>query len=230
MTSLELLNLLKFTINIESPSNLSESQEVEAWKKSTQLPVSLRGFHILKNWILNYFFECKEDPQLTNDIMEYIAELKKNTNMVNCATSLEGYLCQILTRETDINPLIPLPSTLASDPSKSSRSRSLLLLLAFLPVFSPTPSSAQVSSIHLKDIHPEEVAKQLTLIDFYLFTAIKPTECLSQAWVKGDKEKRAPNILAMIHRVSYVSTKGEWEWGGSGSFRANEENERGRGG
>jgi hypothetical protein len=55
--------------------------------------------------------------------------------------------------------------------------------------------------------HPEELARQLTLIDYNLFIAIKPSECLNQNWMhKTLKEELAPNILAMIRRFNDVST------------------------
>jgi len=50
-----------------------------------------------------------------------------------------------------------------------------------------------------------EIARQLTLIDFEKFKSIQPRECLNQAWSKKDKEKRAPNIIAMIEQFNKVS-------------------------
>jgi son of sevenless-like protein len=52
--------------------------------------------------------------------------------------------------------------------------------------------------------HPEEMARQLTLIEHDLFKSIKPAECVGQAWNKKDREKRAPNVLRMIQRFNQV--------------------------
>ncbi len=51
--------------------------------------------------------------------------------------------------------------------------------------------------------HPEEVARQLTLIEHELFTAIKPWECIGQSWAK--QQHKAGNILNMINRFNKVS-------------------------
>jgi len=62
----------------------------------------------------------------------------------------------------------------------------------------------QPGALQLSDLNVEEVARQLTLIEYDLFKAIKPWECLGQAWTKKDKEIKAPNIIAMIKRFNYV--------------------------
>lgn len=54
--------------------------------------------------------------------------------------------------------------------------------------------------------NPTELARQLTLIEYRLYSAIKPSECVGQNWMSKRKEELAPNILAMIHRFNFVST------------------------
>lgn len=54
-------------------------------------------------------------------------------------------------------------------------------------------------------VDPEEVARQLTLIDFDLFSKIQPYECHGQAWLKKDRDKRAPGIVAMTEHFNYIS-------------------------
>lgn len=50
------------------------------------------------------------------------------------------------------------------------------------------------------DYHPEEIARQLALVGQKLFLNIKPWELLNQAWLSPDKEKQAPNVLALLQR------------------------------
>lgn len=57
----------------------------------------------------------------------------------------------------------------------------------------------------LLDFHPEELARQLTLIESNLYRAIKPWELLNQSWAKKDKDKRAPRVISMINRFNQVS-------------------------
>ncbi|KJE92340.1 hypothetical protein CAOG_03326 [Capsaspora owczarzaki ATCC 30864] len=50
-----------------------------------------------------------------------------------------------------------------------------------------------------------EIARQITLVDYELFRAVEPVECLEQAWSKKDKLTRAPNVLAFIKRFNDLS-------------------------
>jgi len=64
-------------------------------------------------------------------------------------------------------------------------------------IFSPTLS--------LYSVDPEEVARQLALMDFEVFASIKPSELLNQCWNKPHLRHRAPNVLKMIHRFNQLS-------------------------
>lgn len=52
---------------------------------------------------------------------------------------------------------------------------------------------------------PEEIAKQLTLIEFEMFSMIRTSEFFNQAWLKSDREIRAPNITAITQRFNWMS-------------------------
>lgn len=55
------------------------------------------------------------------------------------------------------------------------------------------------------DFDPEEIARQLTLIDYSLFAKIKPAELLNQAWQKAKFRHRAINILRLVDRVNHLT-------------------------
>lgn len=59
----------------------------------------------------------------------------------------------------------------------------------------------------LLDVHPEEIARQLTLIEHSLYRAIKPSECLKQRWTTAAKASVAPNVIALIERFNKVEAQ-----------------------
>jgi len=69
----------------------------------------------------------------------------------------------------------------------------------------PTPIIPKCSLTSIVDIHPLEIARQMTLMDYKLCREIESKECLGCAWTKHDKETRSPNLLAMIKRFNLVS-------------------------
>lgn len=57
----------------------------------------------------------------------------------------------------------------------------------------PRPFLPKEPNFSIWDVHPEEIARQLTLIEWKMWKEIQPWECLGLAWTKKDKEVRAPN-------------------------------------
>lgn len=54
-------------------------------------------------------------------------------------------------------------------------------------------------------IPPEELAGQITLLDFPAFSEIQPDELTSCAWTKKNKYTVAPNIVAFTRRFNHTS-------------------------
>ncbi|KAJ5075568.1 ras guanine nucleotide exchange factor i-related [Anaeramoeba ignava] len=67
------------------------------------------------------------------------------------------------------------------------------------------PKNIFNSSLSLLDVDEEEIARQLTLVEFDIFSQIKPSELLNQAWSKPKLRHRAKNVLAMIQRFNDLS-------------------------
>lgn len=54
-------------------------------------------------------------------------------------------------------------------------------------------------------VSPEELATQITLLDFPVFAAIQPDELTSCAWTKKNKHITTPNIVAFTKRFNHTS-------------------------
>jgi glycine hydroxymethyltransferase/Rap guanine nucleotide exchange factor 1 len=50
-----------------------------------------------------------------------------------------------------------------------------------------------------------EVARQLTLPTFKIYSQIKPSELFNQAWLSPKLQHKSPNVLKLIDRFNWVS-------------------------
>jgi len=54
-------------------------------------------------------------------------------------------------------------------------------------------------------VSPEDLATQITRLDFPVFKAIEPDELTCCGWTKKDKVKQAPNVVQLTRRFNHVS-------------------------
>eukprot|EP01114_Cavostelium_apophysatum_P000982 TRINITY_DN10849_c0_g1_i1.p1 TRINITY_DN10849_c0_g1~~TRINITY_DN10849_c0_g1_i1.p1 ORF type:complete len:988 (-),score=251.34 TRINITY_DN10849_c0_g1_i1:62-3025(-) len=63
-------------------------------------------------------------------------------------------------------------------------------------IFSPNINFSLVDEV--------EIARQLTLIEFNIFSQIVPTELLNKVWIDPDQRHKAPHVLEMLNRFDNV--------------------------
>lgn len=145
--------------------------------------ISLRALNVIKLWLEHYFYDF--DNILVTRLVQFMSdELAPVPKIVTFAKNLKKSLYQKL---------------ISNDAKEESQT-----------IFSQKPEPPilpQKMKLLIKkeefsvlDWHPKEIARQFTLCEMDLFSKIAPKECLSGAWSKKNKEKHAPNIVALTDR------------------------------
>lgn len=66
-------------------------------------------------------------------------------------------------------------------------------------------SAAHNDKIPILEWSPVEIARQMTLIEYQIFSQIKPRECFGLGWSKADKHIRSPNIVQLVDQFNKTS-------------------------
>eukprot|EP00300_Choanocystis_sp_HF-7_P039875 c6222_g1_i1.p1 GENE.c6222_g1_i1~~c6222_g1_i1.p1 ORF type:complete len:815 (+),score=182.58 c6222_g1_i1:28-2445(+) len=67
------------------------------------------------------------------------------------------------------------------------------------------PRSICSPTLTWEDVSEEEIARQLSLLDFADYSAIRPIELLGLAWSKPHKRHRSPNVIRATMRFNFIS-------------------------
>lgn len=129
----------------------------------------IRCVNIIKLWLTLLPKDFEDDPELAAEVDAFAQRFSANSAT---HVMLERLLRGQRRQEIGNREFVPEPI-----------------------VFEEVPLS---TSWTLEDMHPEEIARQLWILEDALWKKIQPYEFMNEAWLREDKEKRAPNITEMI--------------------------------
>eukprot|EP01087_Luapelamoeba_hula_P024732 TRINITY_DN951_c0_g1_i2.p1 TRINITY_DN951_c0_g1~~TRINITY_DN951_c0_g1_i2.p1 ORF type:complete len:1420 (+),score=271.34 TRINITY_DN951_c0_g1_i2:114-4373(+) len=179
-TRKEVLDLLAMRFNVPVPVNKDKDLQ-DRYNTSKATPIRLRVFNVLKNWSGDrYFHDCVADPQFISEFNS-LADTMASIGMEKPAQAIK----RAVQRQIEGVPENVERRTVGKPPK------------SYLPKnLSPHP--------RLSDFHPEEIARQLTLIEHQLFQQLKPWELLRNVWTSPTAEKQAPNVLVLMRREDRI--------------------------
>ncbi|KAI9258259.1 ras guanine nucleotide exchange factor domain-containing protein [Sporodiniella umbellata] len=181
-STLDLLNLLESRYNLICPEGLTE-EESTVWEEKKLKLVRLRVFNVLKNWLELYYNE--DDSVLLDRLMHFI-----ETHIRNTLKFSNGQLEQLINKRKEGVPMeqVGLKKMVLSLPAPPE------------PIY---PKNRK--QVRLLEIDTLEIARQLTIMDFKLYSAIRPIECLNKAWSK-EEDTVAVNIRASIEYCNQITS------------------------
>ncbi|KAI9311849.1 ras guanine nucleotide exchange factor domain-containing protein [Dichotomocladium elegans] len=165
----DFVTLLEGRYTMTAPEGLTP-QEFDIWTNRKQKLIRLRQnsvFNVMKNWLENYYID--EDEAILDRL-----ELFTNTVIRDASSFSADQLERLISkrRELDADDHLKklVPNAMDGPPS-------------ILP-----KNLAVNGSITLLDMDPLELSRQLSILDFKLYSSIRPIECLNKAWSKDDSD------------------------------------------
>lgn len=154
----------------------AKREECTRFRKEYCQPVKFRVFNVLRHWVDHHFYDFERDPELLHNLNHFLENVRSKAmrKWVDSITKI------ILRRR-----------------EKPDEPREV-------NCYFTTPRiewyiARSYEQFDLMSLHPIELARQLTLLEFDLYRAVKPSELVGTVWTKKDKEKTSPNLLKMIH-------------------------------
>ncbi|KAI8969091.1 ras guanine nucleotide exchange factor domain-containing protein [Mycotypha africana] len=189
-TTEELFHELFSRYQLAPPDGLS-TDEVDIWKERKLKLVRLRVFNVIKSWLETYFNE-EEDRSILPEISHFTD---------NVIVESMRFGAEQLTKL--------IKKRMLSEDSSQIRKMKLNVRTGDLPV---PILPKNMKRIKLLELDPHELARQMTIMDFRLYSKIKPVECLDKNWGKPDTTALehgghhiAANVKASIEHSNQVT-------------------------
>ena len=173
-TPSDLLRILIARFHVETPQTDDPDFELY-FDERKRKPIQLRVGNCIRRWIDTHWYDFKGDRMLFRELMKWIHGPLSRSKF------------EILS-QTLVN---------AIEKQRQGGTRGIKHAEKRPAPFVPTSSN-------FFEFHPKEVARQLALIEFEVYSNIHPTECMNQAWTKKEKQTIAPHIGSMIQRSNQV--------------------------
>nr|KAJ3420617.1 hypothetical protein HK105_005467 [Polyrhizophydium stewartii] len=199
----------------------AKAAATEGVAPQTSTPIILKAVNMVKYWIEQYWSDFQSNPvlmQLLNTFLDSL-ENPKLVQMIKTVINrkVNGVEAPVIEMPSQFpKPILPKVLIKRASTDMMAARETRTPDTATRPVSAPWNAFGKKSDMNIDDLKLKladldalEVARQLTLIEFELFNAIKarlcsPREFLDLAWMKDDKETRAPNIIRMVRWSNHV--------------------------
>ncbi|CAD5224083.1 unnamed protein product [Bursaphelenchus okinawaensis] len=172
-----------------SPDNLE--QAFHRFREEFQKPIQHKVMQIMNHWVRYHTYDFI-DPDLCQKMKDFL-----NGNIVKLSNNQKKLSAKILDalekklKETD--PSLPTEDKVEEKKVEIAFSQDVP------EVVWHTAKQGDIDNYDILTLHPLEIGRQVTLLHFYLYKAIKPIELVDAAWTKQDeKYKKSPQLLKLI--------------------------------
>lgn len=183
-TSQEFVQHVVNRYHLAAPAGLRGVQKDE-WIRAKRDVVRARAVNILWTWMEMHFFHTPDDIQALDMVDKFVAE---NMTGAHCAQVRDKLLTSVKRcRESGSRFTRPLSNKGLTEPIVATIAKPM----------------------HILEVHPAELARQLTLMEADLFSRIRTVDCLGRVWTKVDPSGSGSSVMDVIschnHVVSFVA-------------------------
>lgn len=160
----------------------SQREDWQRYRKEYVQPVQIRVLNVLRHWVDQHFYDFERDDQLLKQLLVFFDTVNGKT-MRKWAESI----LKIVQRKME----------------QTENPKQISYAYGSMPPAIEHHLEIE-HDVNLFTVHPLELARQLTVLEFELYKTVKPSELVGSVWTKRDKETTSPNLLRMIKHTTNV--------------------------
>lgn len=159
----------------DNNDNLQLRDDLKRFRKEYVKPVQFRVVNVLRHWVDHHFYDFERDSSLLEKLKHFLDTVKGKA-----MKKMTDSILKVIQRRTEF-PNAEREFT-----------------------YQKTPPTIEWHLTHNKKdfelltLHPIEIARQVTLLEFDLYRAVQPSELVGSVWMKNTKNKTSPNLIKMI--------------------------------
>jgi len=198
-TSLTLLKNLRRRFDVPIPNDIrNDNLKINEFRLNVQKRIQLKVIKSLRDWMKTYWDE------------DFLNDLEVQKELISWLADLEELKKQ---KQTECPWIKPLSSMVSKEFERFKlKSPNQARKLENIKLFKLNPDSGIPQCLEhvsikkgykLSNTTAEDLADQITLMDYKIFSNIAERECIGQCWKKRKEE--SPNVLAMIQQFNNLT-------------------------